>query len=168
MRTRRLDTGCTHPVLFWQMKTLRFRILFAAFLIATALVSSGWIWPLSLIFGEPKNPGHDLRPKITVEGLEKKYGAPVYHRTYDTPVTDGMGFVKLPYDEEIAFKMGKNLVVYYFSKGKLVASALKNKVETPESTESEETAEPAPANEVEALPAEPQEEPPTSNIMERF
>jgi len=151
------------------MKTLRFRILFAGFLIVTALVSSGWIWPLSLIFGEPRKPDYHFRPKITVEGLEKKYGAPVYHRTYDAPVTDAsLKFVKLAYDEEIAFEMGKQLVVYYFSKGKLVASALKNKGQAPESAEPE-TMEPAPSDEAEAPPAETQEEEPTtSNIMERF
>ncbi len=147
------------------MKSLRFRILFAAFLIATVLVSSGWIWPLSLIFGKPKKKlNHDLRPTITVESLEKKYGTPVYHRAYDTPVNDGLKITKLSYDEEIAFEMGKNLVIYYFSKGKFVASAMKNKMKTHEQAESEENAEPAPAE-----PAEPQEEERSGlNIMERF
>ncbi len=155
------------------MKSSRFRVLFAGFLVVTVLVSSGWIWPLSLIFGEPKKKSdYHPRPKITVEDLQKKYGTPAYHRTYNKPVTGEMKFVKLAYDEEIAFEMGGNLVVYYFSKGKFLASALKNKEDASQPVIPEETAKPAPSDEAETPPAEstePQEEEPnSSHVPEDF
>ncbi len=80
----------------------------------------------------PKKNFHARKKKITVESLKEKYGKPAYHLKFDEEFSETLvnkdheEICTIYFDEEIAFTIDDDwLAVYYFSNGKLLASALK-------------------------------------------
>ncbi len=122
----KFDMRRTGAIRCQQMKA-KYHIVLAAWFFVAMLASSVLAVP-------EQSPGANFQPrkkKITVERLKDEYGKPVYHLKFDEPICETLvtearqKLAKICCDEEIAFEMGEELVVYYFSKGKFLARVIK-------------------------------------------